>query len=780
MKKILPDSIIDFFKHRLLELYGVGFFMIGLVFLLSLASYHPGDPSFNSASPFPAENLLGSFGSYISDVFLQLFGYSSLLIIAFFWAWSWRLLNKQKIDLMLIRLLLIPLTLIFASLLVTSFARVLDYYPYVGQFKTYGSISPVIYSKFELIPFLQPWISHPVLMTVLSSITAGALIFYIAMLSWEEWKAFFKSVVSTSYAATMYVSSKIYRGMRWLVIAVRDYRREAPYKEQKSPVVKKKKATKKSSDDFEAVPALLVEKPEKKTTRKGRKAKADPETIEIVPQSAFRLPQLNLLAQQAASAKPKSAPKEDLQKKSELLETTLKDFGVKGQIVQVRPGPVVTLYELEPAPGTKTSRVVSLADDIARSMSVLAARVATIPGKNVIGIELPNETRETVYLRDILSSKTYESTAAQLPFALGKNIGGSPIIVDLVRMPHLLIAGTTGSGKSVSINAMILSLLYSLTPDQCRFIMIDPKMLELSVYDHIPHLLTPVVTDPKEAILALKWAVREMENRYQAMSKLGVRNIIGYNQRVLQAQAKGEILTKRVQTGFDPETGAPQYEEQTIDTTPLPYIVVIVDEIADLMLVAGKEVEATIQRLAQMARAAGIHLVLATQRPSVDVITGTIKANLPTRISFHLTSKIDSRTILGEQGAEQLLGMGDMLYMATGGRLTRIHGPFVSDEEVEKVTDFLRKQSAPTYEDEITQECDDQPMIPGLDPEKSSGGDDLYNQAIEIIRRDQKVSTSYIQRRLQIGYNRAARIIEQMEEEGIISQPNKAGKREIL
>jgi len=405
-----------------------------------------------------------------------------------------------------------------------------------------------------------------------------------------------------------------------------------------------------------------------------------------------------------------------------------------------------------------------------------------VPGRNAIGIELPNQRREMVYLRELIACEDFARSNHKLAIALGKTIGGEPVIVDLARMPHLLVAGTTGSGKSVAINTMILSLLYRLKPEECRLIMVDPKMLELSAYDNIPHLLTPVVTDPKKAVVALKWAVREMEDRYKKMSKLGVRNIDGYNARVAEAQAKGETITRTVQTGFDRETGEAIFEHEEMSLTTLPYIVVIVDEMADLMLVAGKDIEGAIQRLAQMARAAGIHLIMATQRPSVDVITGTIKANFPTRISFQVTSKIDSRTILGEQGAEQLLGQGDMLYMAGGGRISRVHGPFVSDREVEDIVAHVKTQGAPQYLDAITSEDDvgedgEAPLPGSMDAEE---GGDLYDRAVNIVLRDKKCSTSYIQRRLSVGYNKAASLVERMEQEGVVSAPNHAGKREIL
>ena len=498
--------------------------------------------------------------------------------------------------------------------------------------------------------------------------------------------------------------------------------------------------------------------------------------------NGYTLPSLNLLAAQRASERT-TLSRDIIDGNATALESVLQDFGVRGEIINARPGPVVTLYELEPAPGIKSSRVIGLADDIARSMSAVSARVAVVSGRNAIGIELPNPVREKVYLRELLTGMDYNESAAKLPLCLGKTIGGEFVIVDLSRMPHLLIAGTTGSGKSVAINTMILSLVYRLRPDQCRLIMVDPKMLELSVYDGIPHLLTPVVTDPKKAVVALKWAVREMEGRYKKMSKLGVRNIDGYNARVAEAQAKGETLTRTVHTGYDKESGQAVYEKEELELEPLPFLVVIVDEMADLMMVAGKDIEGAIQRLAQMARAAGIHVILATQRPSVDVITGTIKANFPTRISFQVTSKIDSRTILGEQGAEQLLGQGDMLYMAGGGRISRVHGPFVSDDEVEKVVRHLKSQGAPEYLEEVTaggdEDEDGNPVFDATGMGLAEGGD-IYQQAVAIIKRDRKASTSYIQRRLQIGYNRAATIMERMEEEGIVGQANHAGKREIL
>ena len=537
-------------------------------------------------------------------------------------------------------------------------------------------------------------------------------------------------------------------------------------KEKRSPPADKRTKT---------VKAPLIKRPA---------ASARQARLALHPDSDHNLPPLELLQwPEDARQNHPTISEEALEKNAKLLESVLADFGVHGAITKVSPGPVVTLYELEPSPGTRAARVISLADDIARNMSATSVRVAVVPGRNVIGIELPNAKRETVYLRELLSSDAYNEGKDKLPLVLGKDIAGQPVIADLARMPHLLIAGTTGSGKSVAINTMILSLLYRLPPQKCRFIMIDPKMLELSVYEGIPHLLAPVVTEPKKAIMALRWTVREMEERYRAMSKLGVRNIEGYNMRLREAAKNGETLMRKVQTGFDRETGKPIYEEQPLDLTELPFIVVIVDEMADLMIVAGKEIEGAIQRLAQMARAAGIHIMMATQRPSVDVITGTIKANFPTRISFQVTSKIDSRTILGEQGAEQLLGQGDMLYMAGGGRVTRVHGPFVRDDEVETIVKFLKSQGEPEYLDEVTED-DGQGEISessgGFAGGNTGSGDELYDKAVDIVLRERKASTSFIQRHLQLGYNKAATLIERMEREGVISGANAVGKREVF
>ncbi|WP_214475506.1 DNA translocase FtsK [Mesorhizobium sp. dw_380] len=539
-----------------------------------------------------------------------------------------------------------------------------------------------------------------------------------------------------------------------------------------------------------AIPAVAAQVAQEKTVRAPTMRVSSPLPVvgKIVPSTTgegYELPSEELL-QQPPEGQGFYMSQERLEQNADLLESVLEDFGVRGEIIHVRPGPVVTLYEFEPAPGVKSSRVIGLADDIARSMSAVSARVAVVPGRNVIGIELPNETRETVYFRELIESQGFRKTSCKLALCLGKTIGGEPVIAELAKMPHLLVAGTTGSGKSVAINTMILSLLYRLKPEECRLIMVDPKMLELSVYDGIPHLLTPVVTDPKKAVTALKWAVREMEDRYRKMARLGVRNIDGYNERAATARDKGEAVVMTVQAGFEKGTGEPLFEQQQIDLAPMPYIVVIVDEMADLMMVAGKEIEGAIQRLAQMARAAGIHLIMATQRPSVDVITGTIKANFPTRISFQVTSKIDSRTILGEQGAEQLLGQGDMLHMMGGGRISRVHGPFVSDAEVEHVVAHLKAQGRPEYLETVTADEDeeevedDQGAVFDKGSVAAEEGDSSYDEAVKVVLRDKKCSTSYIQRRLGIGYNRAASLVERMEKEGLVGAPNHVGKREII
>jgi DNA segregation ATPase FtsK/SpoIIIE, S-DNA-T family len=769
----LPAAMRAKIRAFALQACGFGLITLPLFLAASFASYNGSDPSVNTATASTAQNAMGAIGAIVSDLILQSFGLASIIIIPVLLSWGARLIRKKTIPHALVKIGLLPFTLLAASatlaLCIPTTAE--SGFASAGGIFGYILTSSTVFTGLPATGFLRIMI---VLALALSVISVTA---YLLALSRQEWAWAF---------------SQLWYGVRRAGLRIYHCISLCRQKFWEKDFLDGGATTQKDPPDATAgagAPLLkpqpvsksrnLVEKRKSQTKPNKRALAAKQPRLDLDLQSgAFNLPSFNLLQEpETTSPLSKTVTNDALEQNARLLEGVLQDFGVRGEIVKVRPGPVVTLYELEPAPGTKSSRVIGLADDIARSMSAISVRIATVPGRNVIGIELPNSARETVLLRELLAANEYEKTKGKLPIVLGKDIGGTPIIADLAKMPHLLIAGTTGSGKSVGLNAMILSLLYRLPPEDCRFIMIDPKMLELSVYHDIPHLLAPVVTDPKKAVVSLKWAVREMEDRYQAMSKLSVRNIEGYNKRVGEAAKNGEILTRKIQTGFDPATGQAEFEEQELDLNPLPFIVVVVDEMADLMLVAGKDIEASIQRLAQMARAAGIHIIMATQRPSVDVITGTIKANFPTRISFQVTSKIDSRTILGEQGAEQLLGQGDMLYTAPGGILTRVHGPFVSDEEVETVADHLRAQAEPKYNETVTEEQDNEIG------EFGSGGsevDTLYDKAVALVCQEQKASTSFIQRHLQIGYNRAARIMEQMEKQGVVSLANHAGKREIL
>jgi S-DNA-T family DNA segregation ATPase FtsK/SpoIIIE len=771
---LVPSTAEEFFRRRMTELGGVGQIAFAFVLVAALATFYAGDPSWDSALPPPwsrhTHNLLGLVGSYFSDIFIQTLGLASYLLPAAIAAWGARVLRHRLRTPLWQRLIVL-----FPALLVSSAVlAILKPFPsWPLAVSLGGSVGQAILHQSALgitahIGGGGIWIAWPItaaLTVVLLSVTFG--------IRFTDWRAGFVAVAG----ATAWTSERLG------ALRPRRNDNDAP-----SPA-RAKAAQRRQDPDLGG--KIVTFTPVNETARKparitagARKAEAtDPRqaALNLPEPSDYMLPPLDLLQPAPRESRSPELNEDFLQQNADLLSSVLSDFGVKGDIVNIRPGPVVTLYELEPAPGTKSSRVIGLADDLARSMSALAVRVAVVPGRNVIGIELPNQKRETVYMREILENDNYQAGPIKLPLILGKDIGGLPVVADLARMPHLLVAGTTGSGKSVAINTMILSLLYRLTPEKCRFIMVDPKMLELSVYEGIPHLLAPVVTDPKKAVVALKWTVREMEDRYRAMSKLGVRNVEGFNQRLKEARENGEMLTRKVQTGFDADTGKPVFEDQAFDLKELPYIVVVVDEFADLMLVAGKDIEGAIQRLAQMARAAGIHLIMATQRPSVDVITGTIKANFPTRISFQVTSKIDSRTILGESGAEQLLGQGDMLYMAAGGRVTRVHGPFVRDQEVEKVVAYLKTQGEPDYVDEVTED-DDFPddMALALGEEGGGSGDDLYDQAVALVAREGKASTSFVQRHLQIGYNKAARLIEKMEKEGVVSTANHVGKREVL
>lgn len=786
-QSFLPKGTVPALRRLAARLGGLLLAALAVLVGVALATADSRDPSFNTAVDSAVNNALGPFGATIADLLDQFFGLGSWLAVLIPAAWGVRVLVRAEAPrLWGLRIAMLPLVVVMWSVALAALPLPRLSGLAIGPG---GALGKVIVAA-----LVAPHVA-PHMLWAVGSACLGLAFFasiFALGLSPADWAGLGRAGRRSLQAASSLRPSPdsarrepsvtvttgrspLARPAAVPTPAVMDD--DEPDSDLPPPF--------EAEDDDDALEIMpqygaLVE-PKRPPPTAGKREKAARQgTLDLgVPTGpGYELPPLGLLTP-PPEQNMTHLSQDSLAQNAKLLESVLEDFGVNGKVVKVRPGPVVTLYELEPAPGTKTSRVIGLADDIARSMSALSVRIATIPGRSVIGIELPNSRREVVYLRELLAAEQFEKAAAKLTLVLGKDIGGAPVMVDLARMPHLLIAGTTGSGKSVAVNTMILSLLYRLTPEECRLIMIDPKMLELSVYDGIPHLLAPVVTEPGKAVVALKWAVREMEDRYRAMSQLGVRNIAGYNQRLAEARERGEQLTRTVQTGFDPDTGKPVYEEQLLDLKALPFIVVIVDEMADLMLVAGKDIEAAVQRLAQMARAAGIHLIMATQRPSVDVITGTIKANFPTRISFQVTSKIDSRTILGEQGAEQLLGQGDMLYMAAGGRITRVHGPFVSDQEVEKVVEHLRCQGEPAYIEAVTEEEDAEFGAGGASGGGGSG-DDLYDQAVALVAREGKASTSFVQRHLQIGYNRAARLIERMEAEGVVGKPNHVGKREIL
>jgi DNA segregation ATPase FtsK/SpoIIIE, S-DNA-T family len=795
----LPASMREALERRLREMTGLGLIGLAGVATAALTTWSVQDPSLSHATSRAIRNIIGYPGAIGADLLMQILGLGAIMLILPVAVWGWRMLTHRTFDREALRIA----CWILCTAISAGFVSCL---PHGGAWPLPTGLGGVVGDALVRAPAVAFGAPGVIYRLVLGGVLGIAMIatFLIACglgsrpqddeSSTIDDDAPFAEEddggsVSLGWAFHAAMSAKARLG--WLLTtAYRSLVASAPAArtsafERQEPSLGGRTAPSlapEAQEDFEREDEENAqdEEEEAPSARAPRK-KAAARTPARKSSAKFELPSVSVLtAPKASDRQPLS--KSELDNNSRALEGVLGDFGVRGEIVKAHPGPVVTLYELEPAPGIKSSRVIGLADDIARSMSALSARVAVVPGRNAIGIELPNAHREKVYLRELLSVKDGNESIAKLPLCLGKNIGGESIIVDLARMPHLLIAGTTGSGKSVAINTMILSLVYRLRPDQCRLIMVDPKMLELSVYDGIPHLLTPVVTDPKKAVVALKWAVREMEERYKRMAKLGVRNIDGYNARLGEAKSKGEELTRTVHTGFDKETGKAIYEDEKLDLEPLPYIVIIVDEMADLMMVAGKDIEGAVQRLAQMARAAGLHVVLATQRPSVDVITGTIKANFPTRISFQVTSKIDSRTILGEMGAEQLLGQGDMLYMAGGGRISRVHGPFVSDEEVEKVVRHLKTQGQPEYLEAVTAEepTEEDGAVFDATGMGGDGAGDLFSQAVAIVKRDRKASTSYIQRRLQIGYNRAASLMERMELEGIVGQANHAGKREIL
>ena len=741
LKKIIGFPSKVFFKLRgfLYRIFfgimnlvlGISLMAIGALGLIAIISYNALDKSLNTISDAPPENILGIPGSYASDIMVQFFGILSIVVPATFVIFGfYKIIKKLKAP--WIKLVLILVGLFFLSSL---FEKLYEAGGVLGSLAL-NEIESIIY-KISLgvnVNLLESNIFIYVFFTLIG-VLSSLLITYGLLPS-----------TSPDY-------SNYNMGAKEII-------EEIPEKVTK---IKKKKRT-----IFQ--PIIKKEKKVNKTV--AEKSLQDHEVA-----NGYVLPGLDLLSEVPSERKESKVSDKQINQNRDLLTTTLNDFGINGKIISVNPGPFVTLYELEPAPGVKSSRVISLADDISRSMSSISARIAVIPGKNSIGIELPNYNKETVYLREILESDIFVSKDDGIPLSLGKNIGGEPTIADLSRMPHLMIAGTTGSGKSVGINGMILSILYRFRPDECRLIMVDPKMIELSVYDGIPHLLSPVITNPKKAVVGLKWVVREMDDRYNRMSKLSVRTMEAFNEKAEEYRRKGKKFKRKIHTGYDDETGQPLYSEEEIEAKRMPFIVVVIDEMADLMLVARNDIEHLVQSLAQKARAAGIHLIMATQRPSVDVVTGTIKANFPTRIAFQVASKIDSRTILNEMGAEQLLGRGDMLYMSDGGKVVRVHGPFVSDDEVERVVGFIRKQETPEYIESITKEDGDGGNI--LSPQDDSE-DALFSQAVSIIIKDKRVSTSYIQRKLQIGYNRAARIIEEMEEKGIISEPNSQGKREII
>jgi len=780
--RFLPAGTAAFLRRRLIEAGALCLLALGAALAAAALSFDPADPSLNRAVAGPIHNLLGAPGAITADLLLTGIGLTTALPPLLLAGAAWRVWRGGGGGRWWLRAVTVPVLLMYAAIALAALPAPAAWPLGTGLGGFAGSL---ILARVAEATGQAPW-----RVAAVGAVLALGCFAYAIGLSRAEWRT---------------LGRALWRPVAWLGRRLAGAARPAPKPgaararpraragrvepRLRAPTATPSRSTRaeQPGDDMDTFATRrrgdtargLVENRQSrlKPSRRGRDAAQT--RLDFGPVGDYELPPLSLLAMPAPGLADGAINRDALGKNARLLEGVLDDFGVRGEIVKVQPGPVVTRYELEPAPGTKTSRVVGLADDIARSMSAVSVRVAVAPGSSTIGIELPNARRDTVLLRELLASRDYERSTAKLPLILGKDIGGGPAIVDLARMPHLLVAGTTGSGKSVGLNSMILSLLYRMGPETCKFILIDPKMLELSVYDGIPHLLAPVVTEPKKAVVALKWTVREMEERYRSMSRLGVRSIEGYNARIEKALKSGEVLTRRVQTGFDPDTGQPITEEQPFDLEPLPFIVVVVDEMADLMLVAGKDIEITVQRLAQMARAAGIHLIMATQRPSVDVITGTIKANFPTRISFHVTSKIDSRTILGEPGAEQLLGHGDMLYMAQGGRVTRVHGPLVTDGEVEEVAAFLKKQGQPAYVEGVTED-DEAALDAGLAGGGAGGGDELYDKAIALVYQHHKASTSFVQRHLQIGYNRAARIVERMEAEGVVSQANHVGKREVL
>jgi S-DNA-T family DNA segregation ATPase FtsK/SpoIIIE len=757
---LIPESWVEAMRSAATVAAGAAFVLLALALALALASYDGADPSLNHATSRAPANWLGGFGAGFADLLLQSIGLGAIPLLPLVAAIGVRIVRGQPIDRWRRYLAATLAASLVAAVALGGTGADAAWLP-AGLGGAVGFIGRgLLDGTMALLPPQVPPLAVSIVPVALLGLAAAALFVWGLGVDRADWRALFARL---RRAPALYDDED------------EDYDDDVVEPAPARPRVRTPVADDAEPESPAAPRARILGRPPAPVPSK-RVAKERQSSLDLG--DTYKLPPLSLLNDppKTVGIKVDAAA---LEQNARLLESVLEDFGVKGEIVEVRPGPVVTMYELEPAPGIKASRVIGLADDIARSMSAISARVAVVPGRNVIGIELPNARREMVSLSQLMSSSAFEDRAVALPLILGKNIAGDPVVADLAPMPHLLIAGTTGSGKSVGLNAMILSLLYRLTPEQCRMIMIDPKMLELSVYDGIPHLLSPVVTEPAKAIRALKWAVEQMEDRYRMMASINVRSLAGFNQKVREAAAKNQPFTRRIHTGYDSETGQPVYEVETLVFEPLPLVVVVVDELADLMMTAGKEVEFLIQRLAQKARAAGIHLIMATQRPSVDVITGVIKANLPTRISFQVTSKIDSRTILGEQGAEQLLGKGDMLYMPGGKQILRVHGPFVSDEEVEGVAAHWKDQGFPDYIAAVTEEPADGGEF-GLDLDGDDEEADLYRRAIQVVAESQKASTSYIQRQLRIGYNNAARLIERMEKDGYVGQADHVGRREVL
>ena len=751
--KLLPEAIKVFLFNRLLEAGGIVLIALSIFILISISSYSSYDPNIYNLSNYEVTNLGGYIGANISEILLQFFGNGSYLICIIFFSWAYKLFFSKNLELFALNVFLLPI-----AVLALSFALELILKSGSNGFLVEKSIEALYEINYISDIYFFSF-------TIFLITTSFFILLYLTMgLNNNEWKKIFEFLfrISTKLADLLIIIMKRILRVNSFSKPVETVRDELSRERGVEPKI-----------DFEylknkPVTSFQIEEDNIKTN-------ISHQDEIIFEDSAYKAPDINFLSKPEVT-KDNLINQDELDINAAKLKNVLTDFKIEGEIIRVSPGPIVTMYELQPAPGVKASKIISLSDDIARNMSAMSARVAIIPGKNVIGIEIPNTLKNPVYLSELFKNEQFVNNERNLILALGKDISGNAMFANLENMPHLLIAGTTGSGKSVGINVMITSILYKHPPEDCKFILIDPKMLELSVYEGVPHLITPVVTDPKKAIVALKWVVREMESRYKKMSLLGVRNIENYNLRILEAINKSEKIIRSIPSGINPDTGQPQTNEIEIENKKMPFIVVVVDEMADLMMVAGKEIEHTIQRLSQMARAAGIHLIMATQRPSVDVITGTIKANFPSRISFQVSSKFDSRTILGDEGAERLLGKGDMLMMTAGGRTTRIHGPFISDQEIESIVKSLREQGHPEYDDEILKEENtdiDSDLL------SSNEKDSLFQECISIIKKEGKASTSLLQRKLQIGYNRAARIVDQLEDEGYISQANHVGKREV-